>query len=85
MSYYTVPHYNHTGTHTTYKHCSTSGNAPGKWWASSATLQSFRVPYIYLLRDAGVEWEAMRPWRRAVIGSADLEAHRAAYRLEVEQ
>ena len=35
MSYYTVPHYNHTGTHTTYKHWSTSGNALGKWWVSS--------------------------------------------------
>ena len=27
MSYYIVPHYNHTGTHTTYMHWSTSGNA----------------------------------------------------------
>ena len=45
MSYYTVPHYNNTGTRTTYTHWSTSGSVLRKWWASSGMPPLYRGPH----------------------------------------
>ena len=47
-SSYTVPHYNHTGTDTTYIHWSTSGSSLRRQWASSGMPPSYRGPYYTL-------------------------------------
>ena len=75
MSYYTVPHYNYTGTHTTYKHWSTSGNALGKWWDSSGMHPFSRGPYIFSLHATGILGEAVRTRRRGVVGLGLLPSH----------
>ena len=55
-SSYTVPHYNHTGTHTTYMHWSTSGSVLGIQSVSSGTPPLSRGPYYIFLGEgeAGV-------------------------------
>merc|ERR1719259_732495 len=39
-SFFTVPHYKYTRTHTTYIHWSTSGSVPRKLWPSSGTVRN---------------------------------------------
>jgi len=67
-SSYTVPHYNHTGTHTTYMHWSTSGNALGKWWDSSGMHPFSRGPYNFPVHATGIQGEAMCTERRGDVG-----------------
>ena len=67
-SYYTVPQYNHIGTHTTYKHWSTSGNALGKLWDSSGMHPFSRGLYIFSSHATGILGEAVRGRRRGVDG-----------------
>ena len=75
MSYCTVPHYNHIGTHTTYKHWSTSGNALGKWWVSSGMHPFSRGPYIFSLHATGIIGDAVRTGRRGVVGLGHWPSH----------
>ena len=72
-SFYTVPHYKYTGTHTTYMHWSTSGSVPRKWWLSSGTPPLSRGPYAHTQLGRG-EPGRVCPWvpwgARCLVGAA---------------
>ena len=64
----TVPLYNYTGTHITYIHWNTSGNAQGMWWDSSGTHPFSRGTNSYSLHATGILGEAVRPGRTKAKG-----------------